>query len=384
MRFPRTTRVPACWTSGRRPCMPSSPASPRPENRRRVTLSSGHWRRPNRGTREQARVVRLDPSNLDRDAVASAELLVVDHPGKLSDPALNELVSLLRRGRGVLYVVAESIDATNLKRLVERAGSGLTLPVEFVPPAVGQLRANLFLTEYRQDQRPFSVFGDEVTAVIAPLRFAGGLNTRRMEGALADDILASFNDRSAFLVAGASDVGALVVLNCDLADSNLPSSSAFVPLLGELIQRMEGRGKSSGAVACGEPVAVYLPAEAGAADGLEIAPPQPGTPVAGNFSNDGTSVMWASEAAGPPGVYEVKRSEKTVYAMATAIHPDESDLRTLGADVFQGRLAGTRTLSFRANASLAGEEQDTLWTYLAVACMLCLLGEVVVLKAFRT
>ncbi len=337
-----------------------------------------------RGTREQVRVVRLDPANLDREAVASAELLVVDHPGKLSDAALNELVSLLRRGRGVIYVAAESIDATNLKRLVERAGSGLSLPVEFVPPSVGQARNNLFLTEYRQDQRPFSVFGDELTAVIAPLRFAGGLNTRRVEGALADDILASFNDRSAFLVAGASDAGALVVLNCDLADSNLPSSSAFVPMLAELIQRMEGGGKSSVAATCGEPLAVYLPAEAGAVDGLEIAPPQPGTPVVGDFSLDGNSVMWSSEAAGPPGVYEVKRGEKTVYAMATAIHPDESDLRTLGADVFQGRLSGTRKVSFRANAAIAGEEQDTLWTYLAVACMVCLLGEVLVLKIFRT
>jgi hypothetical protein len=52
-------------------------------------------------TSSQPRIVRIDPLRLDRDAVAAAELIVVDHPGKLSAEWAELLASLLRRGRAL-------------------------------------------------------------------------------------------------------------------------------------------------------------------------------------------------------------------------------------------------------------------------------------------
>ena len=45
-----------------------------------------------------ARVVHVDPANADAESLAAAELIVLDHPGKLSAETVRLLASLLRRG----------------------------------------------------------------------------------------------------------------------------------------------------------------------------------------------------------------------------------------------------------------------------------------------
>lgn len=350
-----------------------------------------------------SRVVRLEPGRLDPETVGPVELIVLDHPGPLSEEAIGDLASLLRRGRGVLYVAAEPVDATNLKRLTEAAGSGLDMPVEFSPPPAGQLRRNLFLTEVRSEGPPFDLFGDNLGALIGDLRFSGGLASRRLDAGLAEDVLATFNDRSVFLATTSSESGALTVLNADLGLSNLPTSPLFVPLLGELVQHhLLSRGRSTNVFACGEPMVLYLPAEAGAREGLQLAGPRDGyrlagsahdaqptgppgaSPLAGVLSQESTGVVWQAETAGPPGVYQVKRGDTTVFAMATVVPAEESDLRTLPPDVFEQRMAGGREVRFRSAASAGRDEQDRLWIWLDVASIACLMGEVAALKVFRT
>jgi hypothetical protein len=333
--------------------------------------------------RSEGRVLRMDPAHVDREALAAAEVLVLDHPGKLPAETLQFLATALRRGRGVFYVAAEPTDATNLKLLAEAAGSELQMPVEFAPPPAGQRRRDLFLSEVRHDQPPFSVFGDGLASLTGTLRFAGGLTSRRLEGALTDDVLASYGDRSACLVVSACGGGTLAVLNADLTASNLPGSPAFVPLVGELMGRLLGRQRVAEALACGEPLAVSLPAAAGPAAGLRVLGPGGAADDASPFVDESGGVLWRQPAAGVPGVYQVKRDGTTVFAVAAAVPADESDLRPLDPAVFGQRLAGGRAIHYRAAAG--GEEgRDDVWVWLAVACVACLLGEVVALKSFRT
>ena len=79
------------------------------------------------------------------------------------------------------------------------------------------------------------------TPILGRLRFAGGLSSRRLETGLEADVLATYNDGSAGIVLTSSDAGALAVINADLAASNLPKTSAFVPLLAELVEQMLDR-----------------------------------------------------------------------------------------------------------------------------------------------
>ena len=335
--------------------------------------------------KDRERIIRAEPSRVEREAITSADLLLLDHPGKLSEETVELLAALMQRGRGVLYVAAEPIDATNLKLLAKAAGTSLQMPVEFSPVTAGQVRKNLFLTDVKSRQVPFSVFGEETAAIVAPLRFNGGLTSRRVEGALLDDVCATFNDQSACLVVTPCGLGMLAVLNAELGGSNLPSSPAFVPLVGELISQLLGRDRSQETISSGEHVDLLLPSSAVPMAGLQIEPPaeivlDPG--ILGELHEDSVGVMWHAPAAGPPGVYAVRRGRETIYAMATAIPPEEADLMPLAADLMTNRLAGGRDVKYRS--ALQDEDpRDDRWSTLAVLCLLCVFAEFVGLKFFR-
>jgi hypothetical protein len=337
-----------------------SPLSPRP----------GH---------PEAHVTRLDPSQPDDGGLAAADAIVIDHPGRLGADVARRLAALLKRGRGVLYVAAEPQDATNLKLLADAAGSDLRMPVEFVPPAAGQRRRDLFLANIHHNQPPFAALG-ELQTWADGLRFAGGLSSRRLDEGLADDVLATYGDRSACLVITTCGDGVLAVLNADLSTSNLPSSPVFVPLLGELMGGLLGRRRGGDALPCGEAAAIYLPAAMGTAAGLEVSGPS--TEV-GQLREESGGILWSHSGTETPGVYRVTRQGEVVFAVVSALAAEESDLRPLDPSVLPERLGSGRVVSFHSVTG-GDEERDTLWSALAVACVVCLLGELLALKAFRT
>ncbi len=332
------------------------------------------------------RIVRVDPTKTDRGTLQSADLLLLDHPGRLPEETLQLLAALMHRGRGLLYIASEPADAVNIKQLATIAGSGLQLPVEFAPPQVGAPRKNLFLIEIQRRRVPFSVFGEETDAVFSSVRFDGGLASRPIEGSLADDVLARFNDQSAALVVTSCGAGSLAILNAELKSSNLPASAGFVPLLGELVGHLLGRDRSQDAIHSGEALAVYLPPSALPLAGLRIESEAKGAVEGdslGELREETAGVLWQSPEAGAPGHYSVKRGGETVFALATAIAEEESDLATLPADVLTSRLAGGRDVQFHSGPQ-DEQPRDTLWTWLAVACVGCLFLELVGLLVFRS
>lgn len=335
--------------------------------------------------KDQQRIVRLDPARADREAITSADLLILDHPGKLSDETVELICALMLRGRGVLYVAAEPIDATNLKLMTKAAGSSLQLPVEFSPPNAGQVRKNLFLTDVKTRQIPFSVFGEDATAMVAPLRFGGGLASRRVEGTLLDDVCGTYSDQSACLVVTACGAGSLAVLNAELGASNLPASPAFVPLTGELVSHLLGHDRSQETISSGEPVAVFLPAEAVPVAGLRIEASSGSTvemDSLGELHEESVGVMWQAGAAGSPGVYEVRRGSNSIYALASTIPAEEADLMPLSSDLITSRLSGGRDVKYRS-ALDTEEPRDDFWSWLAVGCLGCIFAEFIGLKLFR-
>ncbi len=348
------------------------------------TVRKNH--RQTAGESAAPRVVRVDPAASDPAAVASGDLIVLDHPGKLGDEAVKLLAALLHRGRPIVYVAAELADATNLKRLVEASGSGLQMPVEFTPPPAGHVRRDLFLTSVQRESSLFSVFGDSLTSTIGRLRFAGGLGSRRLESGVDADILGVYNDGSAAMTLTSSDAGELAVINADLAASNLPKTSAFVPLLAELVERMLDRNRGANTSFCGEPLVAHLPADAGAAAGLRVCGPNGADAEAGHcgeLADEAAGVVWRWTTPGPPGVYRVERGDSSSFAMAVNIPDEESQLDVLASNVLTDRLAAGRSAVFRGAAD-EGRQRDDLWKWFAVACVGCFLGEIGALIVFRT
>jgi hypothetical protein len=351
------------------------------------------------GPKAAATVVRVDPAALDAKTLAPADLVCLDHPGKLSDDAIKLLAASLRRGRPVLYVAGETIDATNLKRLAESGSTGLRMPVEFSPPPAGSNRRNLFLKDVREQEPPFSAFGDSLSTFKSTARFGGGLSSRQLASGLAGDVLATYNDGSACLVSTVSEAGSLVVLNADLAASELPGKPMFVLLVQSLVDRILNRSSGPAQRWCGEPLAAQLPPEVQSAAGLRIVGPEPYSSrsavmseqdssrrsvmsTTGELIEEGAGVVWNWHAPDRPGVYLVCRDKDTIFAQAIEIPAEESELEYLAPEVIQ-RLAAGRQIDYRS-AAAEEERRDDFWKWFAVACVVCGLGELTSLMVFRT
>jgi len=337
-----------------------------------------------------AEVLRIDPSLADRRTLAPVDLILLDHPGKLSEELVTLLTALIRRGRPVIYVAGESIDATNLKRLRQAAGGELQMPVEFTPPPAGHRRQNLFIAATRSDRAPFNIFADNLAAVTGGLRFAGGLGSRQLDEGMEDDVLATYGDGTACMVLCSSGKGSLAVINADLGVSNLPRSKAFVPLLDELIDDMLQNNGAADEMLCGEMLVAALPEGIASTAGLKIVGPpdtQADGAEAGTFMGElfdqGAGIAWRWPHPDRPGVYRVVQNEDTLFCLPIATAAEESRLETLDASVLTGRLAGDREVYYRG-AGDDDRQRDDFWKWLAVACVVCMLGEIVALVLFRT
>ena len=333
----------------------------------------------------QMQVDRIPPGRFSTDAVSGSQLLVFDHPGRLQSNQIKSIASLMRRGRGVLYVASELVDATNLKLLYNELGGDLRAPVEFVPPPRGAKRRSLTLTSVKQRLRPFNVFGDSLSALLADLRISGGLATQRIANSLEDDILATLSDQSVWLFTSPVGSGNLCVLNTDLNDSNFPRHPAFVPIVNELVEGLLRSGNQSEKTFCGEPLTRLLPAAITSGAELSIVNPNSteGATSLGEFKQSGEGVIWNWRRPSGPDVFEIKQNGETVYSLASHIPAEESDLRTLEADVITERLSGGRQINFHRVADRESGN-DKSWIWLAVAAVVALIGEVFVLRSFKT
>jgi hypothetical protein len=102
--------------------------------------------------------MRIAPNSVDIESLAGATMIVVDHPGKLPNQSLSLLASLVRRGKAMLYIASEPLDATNLKLLTDAAGTDLKMPVDFVPSPTGVFRHDLFVIDAKRDHVQLLLF----------------------------------------------------------------------------------------------------------------------------------------------------------------------------------------------------------------------------------
>lgn len=340
------------------------------------------WENPVAG---QMLVTRTRPERFSVESVSGSQLLVFDHPGRLQANQIKAIASLMRRGRGVLYVASELVDATNLKLLYDELGGDLRAPVELRPSPRGVKRNSLTVASVKDKLRPFNVFGDSLTAVLSDLRISGGLTTQRIPNSLDDDIRATLNDQSVLLFTTPAGSGKLCVLNADLNQSNWPRHSTFVPILNELVEDLlRSNGKSEKSL-CGEPLTRLLPPAISSGADLSVVSEanSESTIATGEFQQSGEGVLWNWRRPEGPTIFNINQADKTVYAIATHIAAEESDLRTLDADVLTERLSGGRQVDFHRVAEQK-KEDDKSWIWFAVATVVALVGEVFVLRSFKT
>ena len=176
---------------------------------------------------------RIDAGDPDIEALRAADIVVAARPGRLSNDLTTVLTAMLQRGRSLLYIASDQLDATNLNDISASLGSAARMPVEYMPRPGERGGTNRFLTSVDRRRSPFIVFGDELAAAIRSLEFSGGLMSRSTSEGLEDDVRATLSDQSSFLSVTSAGQGRLAVLNVDLERSNLARTPVMVPLLGK-------------------------------------------------------------------------------------------------------------------------------------------------------
>lgn len=334
------------------------------------------------------RVKRFHPArdNL-RDALA-CDVFVLDHPGQLSEETLKTLAAQLKRGKGLLYVTSELVDAVNLKQLAEILGGEFQPPVELVPDSKANMRKDLFVRQAKSREAPFSALGSaNVVDLLKPVRFHGGLATRATSEGLRDQVLAELSDTSALLYVSGVGAGQIAILNTDLARSNWAVQPTFLPVVSELINALlSGRGRNH-CVPSGETLVTILPSTV--SDKVSLTPrtvegPPPADSNYGTWewvANQG-AVVWNWREPPGAGIYSLDDSSGAVWMVATAAPGMEADLNALDKSVLTERVSGTRTIGY-ASVDADDRESNDIWKWLVVGCLVGLIGEIVALRMNR-
>ena len=259
--------------------------------------------------------------------MTAGDLIVLDHPGKLADETVKLLAGSVAP-RAADPVRGRRADRRHESEAAGRGGRAAACrcpsSLSRRPPA--RSRRDLLLASVRRDGPPFSVFGDSLTPIVGRLRFAGGLGSRRLDtrrgvrraGRLQRRLGRHRAHRRPTPASWPSSMPTWRPRTCR-------RTSAFVPLLAELVGQMLDRRRRPDVGACGEPLVAQLPAEAGAAAGLRNARARatPTTASAdsryGELVDEAVGAVWRWASPGPPGVYRVERDGATVFATAVTI-----------------------------------------------------------------
>lgn len=326
-----------------------------------------------------------------RDPLANwpiADVFVLDHPGSLTTESSQFLASQLRRGKGLMYVTSELVDAVNLKQLQELLGSDFQPPVDFVPDKGGLDRRDLFVQRANSRDVPFSILGsNNAASLLNPVRFAGGLSTRATAEGLKDQVVAELNDTSSLLYLTSVGAGQIAVLNTDLAKSNWVVQSTFLPVLGELAQALLASRLQRDQAGSGEPIVRILPAEVTDVNNMvgktiEGTPPNDGNFGKWDWVAGQNAVVWSWNEPPGPGIYSLEQNTTPQWMLATSAPALESDLSSLSEAVLTKRVSGSRKVGFASNDQQS-KNSDDVWKWLIIGCLFGLVAEIGALRWAR-
>ncbi len=332
------------------------------------------------------RIQTIAPDNANALNFSDADIFLLNHCGALDVSVVDAISSQVRRGKGFLYIASELIDAVNLDLFATAMGSGYQPPIQLVPPDNDVKRRDLFIRDIRYRQPPFAIFGEQAIAAMQTTRIGGGLASRTLESGLRDQVVAELSDSSALMFLTNCDAGTVAVLNADLDESNWCSQPSFFPVFNELINAIFTNRNSSPESFGGEPLIRQLAGSIPESIDLVAETSDKRSAATENFgvwewNTTQNSFIWAWPEPVGPGIYRLLNKREPAIATAISAPAAESDPKTLSAEVLKGRLAGTRTVSFR-DAKSSDQKSDQWWNWLIVACILGLASEIVTLRWF--
>ena len=334
------------------------------------------------GSAENDTIRRVLPEELSRQIAGSSDLIILSRPGLLESENVALLGALIRRGRSLLYFASHSIDAVNLKRILAASGGDTALPVTFTPRAA-RSHHRVALASIRQDEPPFAVFGDRASQALADLQLMSALQSQKISSGVPEEILATYEDGSAWLIIARIASAKMGILNMDLAESDLPKSSCFVPLLNEIVELLLAPSQTADSARSGERFSTFWPQHLSGLKHLRVEGPD-GLDNDGTFMESDEGVAWHWDQVGAPGIYKAFSGDLIAYGLAVNVPQDEADLQALDRATMSAWSPGRLSVRMLDKMQDRTDEQDTAWAWLFFVCLMCLMTELIMLKWLRT
>ena len=306
----------------------------------------------------------------DRFAANRAHAVIVTQAGALGAASAGALAAYLKDGGRAIYFIEGPADRGNLDLIRSQAGESLKLPFALLEQEGADGSAYATLASANYDDPMLKKFRD--TSALAELHFYSYFGTRREEA--QGQVLLKYDNGHIALAGTTLGLGSLLLANFSPGPSggDLPKSTAFVPLVHEMIKALGLEGGGNREFAAGYPCAT------------SITLPAADTPV--RFTNPaGEAVSAAIDMSGLTGAVFFNETRATGFYRAFAgetlagsipvnTDPRESHLESLSAEQLSELARRAREDFLASTGTDAGSlrqlrEGLPLWPYFLAAAL---------------
>lgn len=305
-----------------------------------------------------------DASRLDTD------LVVLSDVGRISEPAVENLVRFRSRGGGIFIALGDRVDLRYYNtEILNRLAPAIEFRNTLQEGGSGSYRS---LRPAVIDHPIFQGFPLSVGDDLSSARFRKIVEVRAGEGAR---VLAHFGSELPALI----EEDGLVVLTTSLdgAWNDFVTSASFLPVVHRTLQYLTTRTRGErGPRLVGDPIETTVSAEALPGTATLLDPLGGRTPV-DPLPADGGVVRLRTESSAFPGIYRfVDGAEKTVARIAVNLDGREGNLAVSSADQ-RSRYFGRNALQLSATApvtreALEGRYGREIWRELLIFVLLLL------------
>ncbi len=295
----------------------------------------------------------ISPGQLKPGAVAEADVVVLANVDRFSQDQANTLTEFVDAGGGLLIAPGRNVESGNYQQML-----GQLLPAQLVEFQSAESGAAGI--DVNRLQFPWPV-EDADRADFAAVQFHGYW---RLEPDSAATVFARFSDAAPLLVSGDHGRGKALLLGVPLdADAgNLPTKSAYVTLLYEMLFYLAEEAQNRRNHSVGDPLVWEIP-DAAALDQYSLQGPGG---VSADLPVSGRRPAVRFEETALPGVYSIQRTHTTrggTSAVETKhfvvdFDRDEADLTPLTAEERQ-QLSVDHGISFAVSADAFENEWRT-------------------------
>ncbi len=321
----------------------------------------------------------VDASKFDKFAATGAQLIIVSGVKEFASATTGTLLSYLKEGGAVLYLLAGTADRVNLSELERISAGDLKLPFKpgnLIDHSTAQDGQFATLTEANFDNpmlKPFQEARD-----LAEIRFLRYFATEREPG--QGQVLLRYDDQNIALARKSVGGGSLLIANFSpsVRHSDLAKRTIFVPFLHEMVKAMRPQSGAAKPFAVGHPASTTVKLPGGARD-IRFAN-SAGAKLNAVFELSGDEAAVIFPETKESGFYRVYDTDKLIGSVAVNVDPRESNLASLSlaqvqalSELARERVFATAGVDVRGLKVL--REGKPIWQYCLLAALLLLGAE---------